>query len=142
VVVGVAVTNVGNDQGELPPMLDQIQARTGKLPGEALVDGGFSEKESIEDAARRSVTVYAPVQKPKKEGVDPHAPKPGDSEAVAAWRQRMGTEEAKVIYRERAATAECVNAIAKEHHGLRSVRVRSIPKVLCVALLAAITHNT
>lgn len=141
VIVGVAVTNVGNDQGELPPMLDQIQQRTGKLPEEALVDGGFAEKESIEDAAGRSVTVFAPVQKPRKEGVDPHAPKPGDSEAVAAWRKRMGTEEAKAVYRQRAATAECVNAIAKEHHGLRSVGVRGVSKVLCVALLAAITHN-
>ena len=31
---------------------------------------------------------------------------------MAEWRQRMGTEEAKTIYKERAATAECVNALS------------------------------
>jgi transposase len=141
VIVGVGVTNVGSDYGELPPMLDQIQARVGKLPEEALVDGGFANKESVEAATDRHVTVYAPVQKPRKGGVDPHVPKPSDSKAVADWRCRMGTEEAKTIYRERAATAECVNAIAKAHRGLNAIRVRGAPKALGIGLLFAITHN-
>lgn len=141
VIVGVAVTNVGSDQGELPPMLDRIQERTGKLPGEALVDGGFVNKESLQAVADRGVTVYAPVQKPRKKGVDPYEPKPGDSPAVADWRRRMGTPEAKEIYKERAATAECVNAIAKEHHDFRDVPVRGLKNVLCIALLAVITHD-
>jgi hypothetical protein len=37
--------------------------------------------------------------------IDPHRPKPGDSDAVAAWRIRMGTDDAKQIYTQRAATA-------------------------------------
>ncbi len=37
-------------------------------------------------------------------------PKATDSEEVAEWRKRMGTLEAKEIYKERAATAECVDA--------------------------------
>jgi hypothetical protein len=53
------------------------------------------------------------VPKPKDEATDPHAPKANDSEAVAAWRQRMGSEEAQAIYKDRAATAECVNAQAQ-----------------------------
>ena len=141
VIVGVAVTNIGSDQGELPPMLDQIQQRLGQLPEKALVDGGFTGKESLEDAAGRGVTVYAPVMTPKKEGVDPHAPKPKDSEAVADWRRRMGTEEAKAIYKERSATAECVNAIAKAHRGMDAIPVRGLSKALCIALLVAVTHN-
>ena len=44
-------------------------------------------------------------------------------------------------YRERAATVECVNGTAKEHRGLRAVRVRGLGKVLGVALLFAVTHN-
>ena len=43
--------------------------------------------------------MYAPVSKPKDDTRDPHEPLPKDSAAVAAWRQRMGTEEAKAIYR-------------------------------------------
>ena len=32
---------VGSDQGQLPPMLDQVEKRCGERPNEALVDGGF-----------------------------------------------------------------------------------------------------
>lgn len=141
VVVGVDVTNVGNDMGRLPPMLEQIEKRTGKLPEEALVDGGFADHKSLQEAQERGVTVYAPVPETSRPGVDPHVPKPSDPPSVAAWRERMATEEAKGIYKERAATVECVNGTAKEHRGLRAVRVRGLGKVLGVALLFAVTHN-
>ena len=52
----------------------------------------------------------------------------------------MGTDEAKDIYQERAATAECVNAQARER-GLTRLRVRGTPKVRCVLLLQALAHN-
>ena len=37
-----------------------------------------------------------PVPEPRKAGVDRYAPKATDSAAVAEWRQRMGTDAAKV----------------------------------------------
>jgi hypothetical protein len=52
----------------------------------------------------------------------------------------MGTPEAKEIYKERAATAECVNAIAR-NRGLRNFLVRGIPKCLAVLTLFALAHN-
>jgi IS5 family transposase len=66
--------------------------------------------------------------------------KDDDSAAVGAWRERMGSEEAKAIYKERAATAECVNALARER-GLTRLRVRGTAKVRCVLLLHALAHN-
>ncbi|MBV8431690.1 MAG: transposase [Solirubrobacterales bacterium] len=48
VIVGVDVVTVGSDQGQLPPMLDQIEASFGKRPHEALVDGGFVKHADIE----------------------------------------------------------------------------------------------
>src|SRR6185437_3685331 len=83
---------------------------------------------------------YAPVPKPKGPGVDRHTPKPGDGAAVAAWRQRMGTEAAKAIYKERAATAECVNALARGR-GLTHLVVRGLAKVRAIALWFALAHN-
>jgi len=71
---------------------------------------------------------------------DPHAPRPGDPPAVAAWRARMGTPEAQAIYKERAATAECVNAQAR-NRGLRQFLVRGLPKVRAIALWYALAHN-
>lgn len=141
VIVGVGVTNAGRDAGELEPMLDEVKRRTEETPREHLVDGGFVKLESIEVAAARGVTVYAPVMKPRKEGVDPHAPKKGDSAAVAEWRQRMGTAEAKEIYKERAATAETVNADLRMWRGMDRLPVRGMKKVLTVVLWAALTYN-
>lgn len=59
---------------------------------------------------------------------------------MAAWRQRLGTDDAQVIYRERAATAECVNAHAR-NRGLQQLRVRGRTKVRNVLLFHALAHN-
>ena len=141
-IIGVNVVMVGSDQGQLPPMLDQIEEGFGTRPHEALVDGGCVSLEDIEElqGGQKKCTVYAPVAKPKKAGVDRHAPKATDTAEVAEWRQRMGTEEAKTIYKERAATAECVNAQAR-NRGLRLLTVRGVEKVKAVAMWFAIAHN-
>jgi hypothetical protein len=139
VIVGVEVTTAGSDMGQLVPMIDQVTERCGESPDQWLVDGGYPAHEQM-DTAAENTCVYAPVPKPKDEATDPHVPKPGDSEAVAAWRQRMGTEEAKNLYKDRAATAECVNALARER-GLIRLRVRGKTKVRGVLLLHALAHN-
>jgi len=142
VIVGVEVTNRGSDAGQSTPMLEKVEERTGVRPDDALVDGGYAQHEAIDAAAERGVTVYAPVPKPRKEDTrDPHQPRDDDSEAVAAWRQRMGTDEAKEIYRQRAATAETVNADAKTHRGLDALAVRGLVKVAGSASLFALTYN-
>jgi len=142
VIVGVDVVTVGSDQGQMEPMVGQIEERYGKAPEEYLIDGGFAKHEDIDAVSAPEVgcTVYAPVQKPKDPKADPHAPHPGDSPAVAEWRQRMGTEEAKAIYKDRAATAECVNALARQR-GLVQLSVRGRIKVRAVALWHALAHN-
>ncbi len=142
VIVGVDVVTEGSDQGQLPPLLDQIENRFGQRPKKALVDGGFVNLKDIEEVqgGEKKCTVYAPVPKPKKEGVDRHEPKATDSKEVAEWRKRMGTPQAKKIYKQRAATAECVNAQAR-NRGLQQLMVRGIEKVKAIALWFAIAHN-
>lgn len=140
IIVGVDVNNIGSDLGQLSPMLDQVEQRYDERPAQCLVDGGYARHDDIEDAQRRGTTVYAPVPKPKDPSRDPHMALPDDSEAVAQWRERMGTEAAKDIYKQRAATAECVNAIARGR-GLTKFLVRGLSKVKAVALWYAIAHN-
>ena len=141
-IVGVEVTNRGSDMGQATPMLDQIEKRTGVRPAEILVDGGYPAHDAIDEAAKHGTIVYAPLPKPRDgDNRDPHAPREGDSEAVAAWRKRMGTDEAKEIYKQRAATAETVNADAKEHRGLDSLHVRGREKATGAASLFALTYN-
>jgi IS5 family transposase len=140
IITGVEVTNSGGDQGQMAPMVQQHQQRYEETPGEVLVDGGFAKKSDIDEVSESGTKVYAPVMESKTPNRDAHTPREDDSPAVAEWRQRMATEEAKEIYRERAATAECVNALAR-NRGLRQFLVRGMRKVKAVVLLYALAHN-
>jgi hypothetical protein len=142
VITGVDVINSGGDRGQLAPMVEQHQERYDETPREALVDGGFVKKSDIDAVSppQGGTTVYAPVQKSKDPERDAHTPRADDSPAVAQWRQRMASDEAKAIYRQRAATAECVNALAR-NRGLQRFPVRGLWKAKAVALWYALAHN-
>lgn len=148
VIVGVEVVTSGSDMGQMAPMVEQIEARYDTVADQYLVDGGYPSHAQI-DAVSDRCEVYAPVPKAKekkdsKDDANPkpdqYAPHPDDSEAVAAWRTRMSTDEAKAIYKDRAATAECVNAHARER-GLTRFRVRGLKKIKSVLMIFAIAHN-
>ena len=111
-------------------MVEQIHERYEQYPKDVLIDGGFvkhavcaslhmmpADIDTV-SAPEQDCTVYGPVRQPKDASQDRYAPRATDSAAVAAWRQRMVTPEAQAIYKERAATAECVNALAR-NRGLR-----------------------
>jgi transposase len=140
VITGVEMTNAGGDLGQMPPMVEQHQDRYQEKPKAALVDGGFAKKADIEQVEQGGTTVYAPVRPPRGSGRDAHTPRADDTPAVAQWRQRMATDAAKAIYRERAATAECVNALAR-NRGLQRFLVRGLRKVKAVVLWFALAHN-
>jgi len=142
VITGADVTNAGGDQGQLAPMIEQHQERYEETPKEALVDGGFVKKIDIDQVSppQGGTIVYAPVMESKDPQRDPHTPRDDDSPAVAEWRKRMATDEAKAIYRQRASTAECVNALAR-NRGLQRFLVRGLRKVKAVVLWYALAHN-
>jgi len=143
IITGVEVGNVGSDMGQMSPMIDQHKDRYGQPPGEMLVDGGFAAREDIDSATRADppTIVYAPVQKSRKEeGKNCYQRQPGDTDAVAQWRERMSTPDAQAIYKERAATAECVNALAR-NRGMRQFLVRGLRKIKAVVLWFALAHN-
>ena len=139
-VAGVSADNVGSDMGRMAPMNDALAAAYGRRPGEHLADGGFAKLDDIERLAQAEVTPYVPVPAPRNPTRDRHVPHPDDPPGVAAWRQRMGTDAAKAIYKERAATVECVNAQAR-NRGLTRFLVRGVEKVRAVGLWHALTHN-
>jgi len=142
VIVGVAISNRGTDQGEALPMEAQVHRRTDQHPRDYLIDGGFVKRDDITTLEQRQVTVYAPLRPPRTttSGRTATDPRPDDSPQVLAWRARMGTEEAKTIYKQRGATAECVNALCRLR-GVQQFRVRGLGKALSCMLLVAITHN-
>jgi len=140
VITGVEVVNIGSDKAQMEPMVSQVVKRTGQLPHNWLVDGGFVKFTAIEVLAVLGIAVFGPVPEPKDEKRDRYAPSPSDSAVIAEWRQRMGTEEGKAIYKQRS-LVELPNAQSRSRYGVQQVRVRGRRKVRCVALWVAIAHD-
>jgi len=140
VITGVDVVNTGSDRAQMEPMVQQVFKRTRRRPKKWLVDGGFVKLESIEALDRLGVTVFGPVPKPRNKNRDRYAPLPTDSDIIAKWRKRMGSEQGKTTYKQRC-LVEFPNAQARSRYGVQQVQVRGRYQVRCVALWVAITHN-
>lgn len=136
-IVGVLVTNRGDDLGSVTPMLDDIERRTGSLPKTLLGDAGLAKHACIRNCASRGVEAIIAIpkrsQNPGREA--DHHP------AVDAWRARMATAEAKETFRARASLCELSNAHLKRRGGGDKLLVRGLGKVTCVALLCALAAN-
>jgi transposase len=139
-IAGVSVDTVGSDMGKMAPMNEALAADYGQRPGQHLADGGFAKLADIADLAHAGGVVYVPVPTPRNAERDRYAPLPGDPPEVAAWRERMNTDDAKAIYKERAQTAECANAQAR-NRGLKQFLVRGLEAVTATALCYALAHN-
>ena len=144
VIVAVEVSNEGSDSAGLSePMRQQVEKRTGGKVKQHLVDGGYLRTEDIVQAHEQGVELFVPpkpARNPQNRGRELDS-KPGDSEAIKAWKQRMASEEGKEIYKERAATSETVNADLRTYRGLVPLTVRGLEKITCVALWCALAHN-
>jgi len=143
-IVGVDVTNEGSDSAGLSePMREQVEARSGRKVEEHLVDGGYLRTEDLERTHGENVALFVPpkpARNPGRRGRELES-RPGDSEAVRAWKERMSSAEGKAIYKERTSTSETVNADLRCHRGLASLTVRGLKKVRCVVLWSALAYN-
>jgi transposase len=138
IVVAVEPNNVGSDRGQIGPMLDEVQSRTGHLPEHYLADGGFGSAKDIERAHRDNVAIYCPPAQ-SKHGNDPFAPRADDGPGVLAWRERMASERGKTWYKTRS-ICECIHARWRNWNLIR-LTVRGLPKVKTVMLWYALTNN-
>jgi transposase len=149
-ILGVEVSNEGSDTGageKSPglsgPMRQQVEQRTKKKVEQHLMDGGYLRNKDIEAAHQQGVELFVPPKPARNEAKRGHEldPKPGDSEAILAWKQRMASETGKEIYKQRAATSETANAELRTERGLSRILVRGLAKAKCVALWSALAYN-
>lgn len=140
VIVGVKVSNQEMDMGLISQMQEQVINTFDKKPKKWLVDGGYVQYEDIDKVAQINpdCIIYMPPRN-SKDGKS-YLPKDTDSQYVKEWRINMGKIESKKIYRNRAATSECVNANAR-NRGLQQFFVRGISKVASHMYLFVIVHN-
>src|SRR4051794_17072342 len=137
-IAKVSVDNVGSDMGKMAPMSEALADDYGQRPRQHLADGGFTKLADITALAQAGAETFVPVPTPRN--AERYAPLPGDPPEVAAWRERMNTDDAKAIYKERASTVECANAQAR-NHGLTRFLVRGLEAVTATALWHALAQN-
>ena len=143
VIVSVEVTNNGSDGGQMAPMHEEVCEKYDKTPENYVVDGGFSTIEDITAVEERGSRVAAPMtheDRITKRGGDPHARRASDSNEMAAFRERMRTDDSKAILKQRPSIAEFPNAECR-NRGLTQFRVRRLQKVRTATLWYAITFN-
>jgi hypothetical protein len=143
-IVGVEVSHEGSDSAGLSePMREQVEQRSGSKVDQHLLDGGYLRMADIEQAHEQGVKLFVPPKPARnlhRRGRELE-PKPGDSQAILAWKRRMASAEGKEIYRQRAATSETVNADLRSYRGLTQLTVRGLSKIKCVALWCALAYN-
>jgi transposase len=136
-IVGVLVTNVGSDYGSIGPMIDDIERKCGKRPSTLLADAGHASVGDFKAAEERGVTALIAPRK----GSEAKTPDPDEDSAIASWRERMRTDEAKQQMRARSGLCELSNAHIKTRFAMASLLVRGLTKVTCTVLLSALTAN-
>jgi len=141
VIVGLDLTPIGNDQGQLGRWF----ASSGDVTAVHLAPGSPTPASWPTQRSRSSPN--PPAARP----YTCQSALPRIRAATRICRSRpthracllahpMSTPQAKEIYKDRAATAECVNAIAR-NRGLQRFRVRGQAKARAVLLWFALAHN-
>ncbi len=139
IVVGVEAINQV-DQGQMIPMLDQMDRRYHQAPKEHLVDGGFITNVDMEEAFKRNIQIYAPLPEEEPEKANPHQPYTLQTPILQAWQERMNSMQGKEIYKQRSSSIEWINALAR-NRGLQQFAVRGKQKVKSTLLWFALVHN-
>jgi len=138
-IIGVKVLQKGSDNGQSEAMRPEVERRTGVTVKTHVTDAGYLQKETIEREAAAGVERVMPL--PIKNGQPCTAHQPKDGPGVRDWRERMQTEEAKALVRQRSGIAETPNAELKTLRALDRLMVRGLSTVTNVVLLGVFVYN-
>lgn len=141
-IVGIDVVNKNNDYGQLLVMFDQLKDRYNAVPERWLVDQGYLDHQDIIKVQRSGCNVYVNPKTKRKDDMKENVYEihEKEHEELAKWRVRMGMDEAKEIYKDRASNSEWANA-GMRNRGLRQLLVRGLKNVQSVLSLHSLTHN-
>jgi transposase len=69
IIVGVGLSQTSSDYGELMPALERVQENLGKLPEQAVADGGFTSRQNIVDAAAKGIDLIGSLDEHREQAV-------------------------------------------------------------------------
>jgi len=121
IIVGHAVTNMSPDNGNLVPMLEQVESSCGRVPDVVTADTGYWNADVEQACSALGTDAYIATKRINRgEPPSPMSddPLPDDAGAKERMRAKLNTAEGRDIYRKRKSVVEPVFGQIKDARGL------------------------
>ncbi|WP_324668725.1 transposase [Geochorda subterranea] len=145
IIVAADLTNQAADAPHLIPMADQVEANTGRRPGEWLADAGYFDTDAIQTLQARGLRVLIPADKLRhrdRRTTQPPPDPPAPGASLREWmRYWLKMPEVLARYRKREQSVEPVFGQIKEARRLRQFLLRGLAKVRALWRLDCAVHN-
>jgi len=142
IIVAHTLSNNGNDQAQLAPLLDATKANLGRNPDEASADAGYCSAANLRTLIRRRIKGYIASGRQKhgtKSATGKRSVKPGSLLARMNIRLKRGGHRSR--YRLRKQVVEPVFGQIKQARGFRQFLLRGIDKVKAEWAMICTAHN-
>jgi hypothetical protein len=142
IIVAHTLSNNGNDQAQLAPLLNGIKANLGSNPHEVSADAGYCSAANLRTVSRRRIKGYIATgrqQHGSKSATAKRRAKPGS--LVARMNAKLRRAGHRSRYRLRKQVVEPVFGQIKQARGFRQFLLRGIEKVKAEWAMICIAHN-
>lgn len=141
-IVEQRVTQEGNDNQALVPMVRAVEQRCGGKPVKVSADSGFFALDSLQALADQKIDAYVPdsnLARVLNRGGRLRCP--ATHPLHRQMRQKLRSRLGQAIYGRRKTLIEPVFGVLKEQRGMRQFRRRGLEKVAVEMALAATAYN-
>ena len=144
IIVAEDLTNQAPDNGNLDPMIEQVEANCGAVPDKASADAGYWRRDVAAACTQLGTEVYVATERRRhwdRDDTLTEGEPPEGVDAREAMRWKLRTEEGRQIYAERKSIVEPVFGQIKEVRGFRRFLLRGLEKAGGEWSLMCATHN-
>jgi transposase len=141
VIVAHGVTQSATDRHQLQPLVERIEALTGRVPKEVSADADYCSEENLKDLEQRGIRGYVATGKQQHGRAAPVGSSQRGGPLTRKMRQRLQRGGYRSHYRLRKQTAEPVFGQMKAARGFRQFLLRGAEKVSGEWALVCIGHN-
>jgi transposase len=144
IILGEDLTNQCPDNGNLGPMIQQVEANCGSAPEKVTADAGYWRPDVSETCSKLGTEAYVATERRRhwdRDDTLTEGEPPQDLGALEAMRWKLRTEEGREVYAERKAIVEPVFGQIKEVRGFRRFLLRGFGKARAEWSLLCTTHN-
>jgi hypothetical protein len=143
IIVGRALTHEANDKQQVKPLVQDVQANTGRVPAKGSADNGYFSEDNLMYLQSQGIDAYIPPSRDQKVAAAP--PPRGRIPKGLSLAERMGrklrTKAGRATYAKRKGIVEPVFGQMKFGRGLRQFLLRGSEYVALEWDLWCIGHN-